>query len=138
MTFEEKTLLIEDLCSRLPYGVWVEDIHTNIRQKLSNIVVHPLYDGNNIKDYICSVKMFDDHYVDIEYIRPFLYPMDILTEEQRNMLEDMDLCCQQTDISGERQIFIDLNIEKKRWLDLHMFDYRGLIPRGLANTKIIS
>ena len=138
MTFEEKTLLIEDLCSRLPYGVWVEDIHTNIRQKLSNIVVHPLYDGNNIKDYICSVKMFDDHYVDIEYIRPFLYPMDMLTEEQRNMLEDMDLCCQQTDISGERQIFIDLNIEKKRWLDLHMFDYRGLIPRGLANTKIIS
>ena len=138
MTFEEKTLLIEDLCSRLPYGVWVEDIHTNIRQKLSNIVVHPLYDGNNIKDYICSVKMFDDHYVDIEYIRPFLYPMDMLTEEQRNMLEDMDLCCQQTDISGERQIFIDLNIEKKRWLDLHMFDYRGLIPRGLANAKIIS
>ena len=138
MTFEEKTLLIEDLCSRLPYGVWVEDIHTNIRQKLSNIVVHPLYDGNNIKDYICSVKMFDYHYVDIEYIRPFLYPMDMLTEEQRNMLEDMDLCCQQTDISGERQIFIDLNIEKKRWLDLHMFDYRGLISRGLANTKIIS
>lgn len=23
-------------------------------------------------------------------------------------------------------------------MDLHMFDYRGLIPRGLANTKIIS
>lgn len=105
MTFEEKTLLIEDLCSRLPYGVWIEDINTNISKKLSNIVVHPLYDGNNIKDYICSVKMFDDHYVDIEYIRPFLYPMDILTEEQRNMLEDMDSCCQLTDISGERNIY---------------------------------
>ena len=138
MTFEEKTLLIEDLCSRLPYGVWIEDIHTNIRKKLSNIVVHPLYDGNNIKDYICSVKMFDDHYVDIACIRPLLYPMDMLTEEQRNMLEDMDSCCQLTDISGEREIFIDLNPDKKRWLDLHMFDYRGLIPRGLANTKIIS
>lgn len=138
MTFEEKTLLIEDLCSRLPYGVWVEDIRTNIRKKLSNIVVYPLYDGNNIKDYICSVNMFDDYYVGIEYIRPFLYPMDMLTEEQRNMLEDMDLYCQLTDISGGREIFIDLNNEKKRWLDSHMFDYRGLIPRGLANTKIIS
>ena len=82
--------------------------------------------------------MFDDYYADIEYIRPFLYPMDMLTEEQRNMLEDMDSCCQLTDISGEREIFIDLNNEKKKWLDLHMFDYRGLIPRGLANTKIIS
>ena len=61
--------------------------------------------------------MFDDYYVDIEYIRPFLYPMDMLTEEQRNMLEDMDSCCLLTDISGEREIFIDLNPDMNRWLD---------------------
>ena len=103
---KRKHFLIEDLCSRLPYGVWVEDIHTNIRKKLSNIVVHPLYDGNNIKDYICSVNMFDDHYVDIEYIRPFLYPMDMLTEEQRNMLEDMDSCCQLKQILVAREKYL--------------------------------
>jgi hypothetical protein len=54
------------------------------------------------------------------------------------IIVEIDSCCQLTDISGEREIFIDLSNEKKRWLDSHMFDYRGLIPRGLANIKIIS
>lgn len=118
-----KKLLLKDLCARLPYGVWVKDIHTNIIRKLSNTVVHPLYDGNNIKDYICSIKMFDDHYVDIEYIRLFLYPFSCMTEEQKKELNIL-------------RTYVSLNKNKEYllfdWLNKNHFDYRGLIEKGLA------
>lgn len=128
MSKEEKELLLKDISARLPYGVWVKDIHTNIIRKLSNIVVYPLYDDNNIKDYICSIKMFDDHYVDIEYIRLFLYPLSSMTEEQKeeysNLLDDI------LDDFGHSAHFD--TIESIDWLYEHHFDIHGLIPLGLA------
>jgi hypothetical protein len=37
MTKEEKILLIQDLCSRLPYGVHVKHIPTGLEGKLDSI-----------------------------------------------------------------------------------------------------
>lgn len=119
MTKEQKELLLKDISARLPYGVWVKDIHTNIIRKLSNIVVYPLYDGNDIKDYICSIKMFDDHYVDIEYIRLFLYPLSSMTEEQKE-----DMIKSSCGIGSDKNVF--------DWFNKNHIDYRGLIPMGLA------
>ena len=148
MTQEQKELLLKDISARLPYGVWVKDIHTNIIRKLSNIVVHPLYDGNNIKDYICSIKMFDDHYVDIEYIRLFLYPLSSMTEEQANELFDLFGISLLDSIGGDyikinectgitfflnKGFDVETHLDKLLdWLNRNQFDWRNLIEKGLA------
>lgn len=135
MTKEQKELLLQDLCARVPYGVWVKDIHTNIIRKLSNIVVHPLYDGNNIKDYICSIKMFDDHYVDIEYIRLFLYPLSGMTEEQKKEYTHIVnyISFDDTDNWKEGEfIYVEQLNQLMHFYHKNHLDYKGLIEKGLA------
>lgn len=135
MTQEDKDLLLKDLSARLPYGVWVKDIHTNIIRKLSNIVVHPLYDGNNIKDYICSIKMFDDHYVDIEYIRLFLYPFSGMTEEQKKEYTHIVNYISSDDTDNWKEgefIYVEQLDQLMHFYHKNHLDYKGLIEKGLA------
>ena len=135
MTQEQKELLLKDISARLPYGVWVKDIHTNIIRKLSNIVVHPLYDGNNIKDYICSIKMFDDHYVDIEYIRLFLYPLSSMTEEQKKEYTHIVNYISSDDTDNWKEgefIYVEQLNQLMHFYHKNHLDYKGLIEKGLA------
>lgn len=135
MTKEQKELLLKDISARLPYGVWVKDIHTNIIRKLSNIVVHPLYDGNNIKDYICSIKMFDDHYVDIEYIRLFLYPFSGMTEEQKKEYTHIVNYISSDDTDNWKEgefIYTEQLDQLMHFYHKNHLDYKGLIEKGLA------
>jgi hypothetical protein len=135
MKQEDKDLLLTDLSARLPYGVWVKDIHTNIIRKLSNIVVYPLYDGNNIKDYICSIKMFDDHYVDIEYIRLFLYPLSSMTEEQKKEYTHIVNYISSDDTDNWKEgefIYVEQLDQLMHFYHKNHLDYKGLIEKGLA------
>ena len=135
MTQEQKELLLKDISARLPYGVWVKDIHTNIIRKLSNIVVYPLYDGNNIKDYICSIKMFDDHYVDIEYIRLFLYPLSSMTEEQKKEYTHIVNYISSDDTDNWKEgefIYVEQLDQLMHFYHKNHLDYKGLIEKGLA------
>lgn len=135
MTQEQKELLLKDISARLPYGVCVKDIHTNIIRKLSNIVVYPLYDGNNIKDYICSIKMFDDHYVDIEYIRLFLYPLSSMTEEQKKEYTHIVNYISSDDTDNWKEgefIYVEQLDQLMHFYHKNHLDYKGLIEKGLA------
>lgn len=96
------------LCSGLPYGIMCN--HYNRTEIIANISDKGFYQ-----------PMSRDGWHSIEEIKPYLRPMSSMTEEEWTEYEDM---CDS--FRGEEFYkLID-------WANKNMFDYRGLIPRGLA------
>lgn len=105
MTKEEKQLLLKDLCGRLPYNF----IYCYCNAPFANgkpIVLTPVVISNLMNAAEDLV------------IKPYLRPMSSMT--------------------GEEEIYYNtvhytLNFYKKEdWLNEKLFDYRGLIEKGLA------
>lgn len=118
MTQTDKELLLKDLCSRLPYGVKVQDIYYN------SLEPAPIW---LIDINAQNVRMFaDECYQSIEYIKPYLFPMSSMTKEQKE--EHKDLLDNQYSFDANGSIFTLQDFYNKYHLD-----YRGLIPMGLAN-----
>ena len=114
MTQEEKQLLIKDLCARLPYGVIAHALEIN---KVGTVIdVNVSY---NIINLTVDNASGDYELVPISDIKPYLRPLSSMTEEEQY----------------EYNTAIDNDIEPERivdWYNLHHFDYRGLIEKGLA------
>ena len=66
MTQEEKELLLQDLCGRLPYGVILSCCDT-VGEKLTAI------DENGLVN----------HDYDIDEVKPYLFPTSSMTDEQK-------------------------------------------------------
>lgn len=114
MTNEEKQLLLIDLCARLPYGVtYYHDTENVVTPKQ----VLSLTEINNI-----LLGIGDN-------IKPYLRPVSSMTAE-----EYCNLCCSCTWLWHEDDLKTITQGDYKcyDWLDAHHFDYRGLIPMGLA------
>lgn len=114
MTQEQKELLIKDLCARLPYGVWN-------KHKLKSLN----FDGKSMMQahHIKAIKkgLYD-------FYKPYLFPLSSMTEEQRkeyNSLRSIGV-----DECGDITYFD--TFESVDWCNKNHFDYRGLIPMGLA------
>ena len=131
MTQEEKFLLLQDLCARLPYGV----------NGLAYIVREPCNTNTNIVGIINEsiVTNYESpmlYIIDLDSkditIKPYLRPMSSMTEEEKVQLSQY--ACIGEDLNGE---FID-EVQRKDcvayidWLNKNHFDYRGLIKKGLA------
>ena len=104
MTQEDKELLLQDLCARLPYDV----IMTN---KMLTKTYYPL-DGNEWQQ-----AYYDDDWDDVPYLRP----MSSMTEVESQIYDTL--------LGGFATNHAVALID---WLNAHHFDYRGLIERGLA------
>lgn len=128
MTQEEKQLLLKDLCARLPYGVMV-------RVEVNDVFIKPTDEVatvNTINMFDCPQKF---------KITPYLRPMSRMSEEERKELSDY--LCEQV-MSNKIGITIPPNPTQGKgipfiwmgdcidWLNVHHFDYRGLIEKGLA------
>ena len=123
MTQEEKYLLLKDLCARLPYKVKVQDIYYN---GLEPVPIW-LLDLDAQK-----VRLFaDEGYQSIEYIKPYLFPMSSMTEEQKEEFNTRSLELQlkviDDEIMYEKATEFEVDFYNK-----HHLDWRGLIPMGLA------
>ena len=140
MTQEERMLLIKDLSARLPYAVTVE--HTSgFRGTLHDMTVHHMYDENdNVYDAICYTDFFgDEDSIYIEYFKPYLFPLSSMTEEQqeefdRIYADDMQVVANNLKNRLDGKPY-ETNLGHYRhidWLNANHFDYRGLIPKGLA------
>lgn len=129
-----------DLCARLPYSVVVRctDSDTDYNCFLTTDILHEIQNGYEYYDY-----------------KPYLRPMSSMTEEEKEEL--CNLCTpvkvldedtqeylytsyyvyfghKEEDVEGD-EITIKstpLNYFPIDWLNEHHFDYRGLIPMGLA------
>ena len=126
MTQQEKDLLLKDLCARLPYGVKVKDTYYNYDEPSATIW---LLDLNTQKVRIYA----DEDWQSIEYIKPYLFPISSMTEEQKKEYKKM--CKLDMEILEKHPMdgspFPAL-YNSQDWLDAHNFDYRGLIPMNLA------
>ena len=117
MKQEDKDLLLLDLCSRLPYEVKIQ------------------YEDNIFTiDYISA--MYEEiklntpnkYTIDVLEVKPYLFPLSSMTEEQE----------MEYDATFDTIVYEDgrkdsvMTYKSFDWLNKNNFDYRGLIPMGLA------
>ena len=122
MTQEEKQLLLKDLCARSPYGVVCQFVWTYNNETTDGEDVIDEKDDNIRCIDLHTKEIQADYYgewVDLEHCKPYLRPMSSMTEEEKK--ESGELYKKNTGM------WDDLD-----WLNAHHFDYRGLIPMGLA------
>ena len=119
MTQTEKDLLLKDLCGRLPYGVWIE-------RKLKSCKFGAK----------CMLNAHDINAIErgqYDFCKPYLFPLSSMTEEQKKEYRkvcDLDMTIlENRPMKGEP---FPAMYNSQDWLDAHHFDYRGLIPMGLA------
>lgn len=120
MKTQDKEILLKDLCARLPYRVKVCD-------DLGRI--YELSIGNT---YLIDLFYENGDYVEPP-IKPYLRPMSSMTVEE--IVEFYDACTGK-DSNGDFHIDGSVPLtyvqEKIDWLNAHHFDFRNLIPMGLA------
>lgn len=121
MTKEEKILLLQDLCGRLPYevkGLHREQVHvvTNIEPNSINPII-------KVDGY--------DYWFPIEMFRPYLRPMSSVTDDERGEYRKLG-GVMSYDSEHDTWALCAFTPEAYDWLNKKQFDYRGLIPKGLA------
>lgn len=130
MTPEEKQLLLKDLAARVPYGVIVEQTLfpsplADKEQKLKSVQAN-----NCVQLY--WYKYIND-LVPIHCIKPYLRPMSSMTEEEKIELCTISYAPDEMKTIEEKLYVIKTNAENAAdFYNKHHFDYRGLIPMGLA------
>jgi hypothetical protein len=149
MTQEDKNILLKDLCARLPYGVIIaykegkNDYHcwtlrTLNAPGISKSDTAPDSDGEIEYTEQAGIGMRTGiRPLRLEKMLPYLRPMSSMTEEERRyLLEELgfdeDLENGELNDFGSyvyRSVNVLLLFD---WLNAHHFDYRGLIPMGLA------
>lgn len=108
MTQEDETLLMKDLCGRIPY-----DTVVNVKQYRDAYLASVNWWGEiGVKDYTTTLYPLED-------VKPYLRPMSSMTEDEERELE-------------ETLQYTQYTLESYDWLNQHHFDYRGLIEKGLA------
>ena len=151
MTQEDKELLLQDLCARLPYGVRGKvkadtvllhkyDIDGFPVETTFDVDVELLrIDASNDEIFVSTFDNNEDlgNYIEecqidgtpwtIEEFTPYLRPMSSMTEEEKKYCKEYfrSIEGQLIGMQGRTIWLID-------WLNKNHFDYRGLIPMGLA------
>ena len=144
MTQEEKDLLLKDLCVRLPYGVKcysycfkIDGNHCECYGTLDSIklgVWYPFHLSNRIS--INNGATYEETFSEV---KPYLFPLSSMTEEQqeefdRIYADDMQVVANNLKNRLDEKPY-ETNLGHYRhidWLNANHFDYRGLIPMGLA------
>ena len=118
MKQEDKDLLLKDLCARMPYGVKCQ-IDTGDNDVYVDTLAIITFDG-----CACFLETIDTEDV-LEYgnIKPYLLPLSSMTEEQEKEYDDLN---------GYELGCFPYTEEALDYLIKNHFDYRGLIPKGLA------
>ena len=139
MTQEEKELLLKDLCARLPYGVKI--VTGGIGKTLESITIKPDYIEIVVKGAYAYSHFIHkdigewDNNDDLSRCKPYLRPMSSMTEEERKEFDDF---CVIDEFAWEGNFEIGyknqaiIMSDAIDWLLKKHFDYRGLIPKGLA------
>lgn len=121
MTQEEKQLLLQDLCARLPYGVRVQG---NFKWGFDGQIM------DDMRESVLDIETLEWLMNGIE-VRPYLRPMSSMTEEEKKKFKKLlEETCQMVFIGN--MPYISASTSFYDWLNAHHFDYRGLIPMGLA------
>ena len=132
MKQEDKQLLLKDLCARQMYNVKCQVFNDVNSYTLSGILHNKphgqlYFEELDWKEY--------DGFVNVEYCKPYLFPLSSMTEEQKNEYNrwkhEIPVChYEYGDVVEEIELF-DSPASFDYLIENH-FDYHGLIPLGLA------
>ena len=138
MIRENKDLLVQDICSRLPHGVKVSVNSEYLSEGLIKagydkpLVVYGITADGGASFTLNKGLM--EYSMPILSIKPYLFPLSSMTEEQKVEFEEvseLDVEYTITQIENNSQIWTSgLNIFN--WFLKNHFDVYGLIPMGLA------
>ena len=145
MVEEQKQILLKDLCSRIPYD-------TVVNVKGSGDVY---LDGVNWYEEV-TVRDYTTNTYPIEDVKPYLRPMSSMTKEEaiemyftvddnaddsRNVIncevgkDKISFLLEHNgNYVGHRVLFFNTiySLGQMDWLNSKHYDYRGLIPMGIA------
>ena len=115
MTQKDKELLIRDLSARVPYGVRYRRFAWDDKQgeECISAKIYSISPDGYVRNY------HEDESDYIDNVRPYLFPFSSMTEEQK-----VDMVKSSCGIGSDKNVF--------DWFNKNHFDYRGLIPMGLA------
>lgn len=120
MNEEKINLVLMDICGRLPHGVITKNCRNNF-----DVPAHMLPHVNGIKLLIAEYDL-----------KPYLRPMSSMTaaeEYEYHQCKNADylaICkMEHAEMLETAALWFSRAID---WLNKHGFDYRGLIPMGLA------
>ena len=130
MTQEQKDLLLKDLCARLDTNLVCSIYRTDDEGVgYRDEILHGYCKGDIWYEFYfredCSIGIDN-----VSKIKPYLFPFSSMTEEQKQELDNL----------VEESVFQILHSEDGNpqpqipmdWYNKNHFDYRGLIPMGLA------
>lgn len=117
MTQEEKTLLLKDLCARLPYGIVVKTTRGNSNLWSVEVCMN--------KQYICLTDVGSEL---MENVKPYLRPLLSMTEKEKEEQSKIVIQSMSCSLDNSESATTMLN----DWLLSKHFDVRGLISKGLA------
>ena len=140
MTQEHKELLLKDLCARLPYGVKFmcnKNIYTT---KGLDLIV------TDEGDWEYAVTAKDTAPIEIDFIKPYLFPLSSMTDEQAKEIQEIignpDYACIIIKTDGlelwlnstdtDPTICLDTIFEVQDYLNKNHVEYRNLINKNLA------
>ena len=125
----QKDLLLQDLSSRLPYGVKIDNMGepsmlVSINNKYRIIVEIAEVDKNP------SFDLTGLDVLEIEDAKPYLFPLSKMTKKQK---EEFDALYWEAREKAPDYLFDFMYSSiKSNWLYKNHFDINGLIPLGLA------
>lgn len=125
MTDIEKDLIKQDLCCRLPYNVKVHAKYTDLGETIEVDGIVKMIDA----DGVVGIEVINDFssawtYVQIDNIKPYLFPLSSMTEEQKEEWKAL--------LIREAYGTSDNVVTPQDFYCKYHFDYRGLIEKGLA------
>ena len=127
MTDIEKNLIKVDLCCRLPYNVKVHAKYTDLGETIELDGIVKMIDA----DGVVGIEVINDFssawtYVQIDNVKPYLFPLSSMTEEQKKELQSL--------IIQEAFGKSDNTFTTQDFYCKYHLDYRGLNERNLANN----
>ena len=130
MTQKDKDLLLQDLSARLPYSVkGVVTFHKNMTETREEvrIIDGKLYD---------RFAKFQDSWYDNVTIKPYLFPLPSMTDEQKQEYTYIVNYISSDDTDNWKEgefIYVEQFSQLLHFYHINHLDWRGLIPMGLAN-----
>lgn len=143
MTKKERELLVEDLRGRIGYGVmilhegwnWEWDQELSLLERVVGIDNNFIYvrvidtqTGEEYRDDKHSIDLFED--------KPYLRSISSMTDEEKEEFNKIKATVEVCFINAINEDGFTLAYYKLiDWLNENHFDYRGLIPMGLALNR---
>lgn len=122
MKAEDEQLILLDLCTRLPHKVKVQ---------YDKNCIGTLYGMLDAKTFVILTESNKYECRKIQDFSIFLRPLTSLIGEEYKQYQQYS-CFGASGYTNDRKMITAPNYERLDFLNSNHFDYRGLIPKGLA------